>query len=96
MVKLTLTPGRAGPVTASIVLTTGDGGPLNPQEVSLTLANERAGIEPIERRAERAPDGTWQVENLVVPLPGRWRVGVDALISDFDKASVEGEVDVRP
>jgi copper transport protein len=95
MVQLTLSPGHVGPVTASMIVTT-DFGPLDPKEVTLTLANPVAGIEPIERRAERAADGSWRVENLVVPLPGRWRVRVDALISDFNKATVEGDVDVRP
>jgi copper transport protein len=96
MVQLTLTPGHVGPVTASMVIMTGDFGPLDPKEVTLTLANPAAGIEPIERRAERAADGSWRVENLVVPLAGHWRVSVNTLISNFDKATVEGDVNVRP
>jgi copper transport protein len=96
MVELTLRPGRAGPVQASMSLMTGDFGPLDPKEVTLTLANPSAGIEPIERKAKRSGDGTWQVGNLVVPRPGRWTVRVDALITDFEKATLDGEVDIRP
>jgi copper transport protein len=96
MVELTLRPDRVGPVQASMSLMTGDFGPLDPKEVTLTLANPSAGIEPIERKAQRSQDGTWQVDNLVVPQPGRWRVRVDALVTDFNKAILEGEVDIRP
>jgi copper transport protein len=94
MVELTFSSRRTGPVTASLVLMTGDFGPLDPKEVTLSLANPGAGIEPIERRAERAPDGTWGVKNLVVPLPGRWRVHVDVLINDFEKTSIDGDIEV--
>nr|WP_246728394.1 CopD family protein [Microvirga terricola] len=96
MVELTLSPARAGPVLASMTFMTGDFGPLDPKEVTLVLTNSAAGIEPIERQAKRTGDGTWQVDNLVIPMPGRWRVRVDALITDFQKATLDGDVDIRP
>ncbi|MGO4570550.1 copper resistance CopC/CopD family protein [Microvirga sp. 2TAF3] len=96
MVELTLSPGRVGPVRASMVLMTGDFGPLDPKEVMVTLAKPDAGIEPIERRAVKAADGTWQVQGLVLPIPGLWRVRVDALISDFEQVSLDGEIEIRP
>jgi copper transport protein len=96
MVELTLSPGRAGPVRASMTLMAGDFGPLDPTEVTLTLAKPSAGIEPIERPARRGADGSWQIDSLIVPQPGRWQVRIDALITDFDKAILEGEVDIKP
>ena len=53
-------------------------------------------MESIERKATRAGDGTWRVDNLVVPRPGRWTVRVDALITDFEKVILAGAVDIRP
>ena len=62
MAQLSITPGRAGPVTVSIALATGDFQPLEAKEVSLALANPGAGIEPIRRAAQpcrpTAPGGS--------------------------------------
>jgi copper transport protein len=95
MADLTLTPGRVGAVGASMIIMTGDFGPLPAKEVTLTLANPAAGIEPITRPATQPGDGTWQVRNLPVPAPGRWSVRIDILISDFELARLEGSIDIR-
>jgi copper transport protein len=95
MADLTIAPGRIGPVTASIVIMTGDFGPLPAKEVTLTLSHPLAGIEAIRREATQPADGTWQVTGLQVPAPGRWSVRIDILISDFEIARLEGEIDIR-
>ena len=96
MAELSVTPGRAGPVTASIVLMTGDFGPLDAKEVTLVLSKPDSGIEPLKRPARKAGDGTWRVDDLVIPLAGRWTAGIDILITDFDIARIEGDIDIRP
>lgn len=96
MADITVTPGHAGPVTASIVVMTGDFGPLDPKEITLALSNRGAGIEPIRRPAVRAGDGTWRVDGLVLPVPGHWTVQLRLLISDFRMATLDGEVDIKP
>jgi copper transport protein len=95
MVELTVTPGRAGPVRASIHLMGADLAPLEPKEVSLALSNPDAGIEPIRRAAVRAGPGTWEVDGLLLLPPGRWAARVDLLISDFEKRTIEGTVELR-
>jgi hypothetical protein len=59
---------------------------------------ERAGpgVEPIERRAERAGEGEWEVRGLIVPVSGRWQVSVDVLVSDFEKMRLDGDVTIAP
>lgn len=94
MADLTLTPGHVGPVTATISLMSGDFGTLDPKEVTISLANKGSGIEPIERRANRAADGTWQAEAVVLPVPGPWQVRIDALLTDFEKTTLEGTVEI--
>lgn len=96
MADITVTPGHAGPVTASIVVMTGDFGPLDPEEITLALSNRGAGIEPIRRPAVRVGDGTWRVDGLVLPVPGHWTVQLRLLISDFRMATLDGEVDIKP
>jgi copper transport protein len=96
MADLTVTPGRAGPVAVSAFIMTGDFGALDAKEVTFVFANPTAGIEPIKRRAEKASDGTWRAEGVVLPLAGEWTVRIDVLISDFDLAKLEGRVSIRP
>ncbi len=96
MADLTVTPGKAGPVSVSIMLMTGDFGPLDAKEVTLVLSRPEAGIEPLKRAATKPGDGTWLVDGLVVPFPGRWTVRLDILVSDFEMVKLEGPIDIRP
>jgi len=96
MADLTLTPGRAGQVAGTIVVMTGDFGPLDASEMTLVFSNPAAGIEAIRRPAHKAGDGTWRVEGLTIPVGGKWRVRIDVLISDFDLARLDGEIEIRP
>jgi copper transport protein len=95
MADLTITPGRAGAVTASIIIMTGDFGPLPAKDVTLTLANPVAGIAPITRAATQPGDGTWQVGGLIIPIAGRWSVRIDILQPEAEPARLEGQIDIR-
>ncbi|MHA6644855.1 copper resistance CopC/CopD family protein [Mesorhizobium sp. A623] len=96
MADISITPGHTGPVAASIFIMTGDFGPLNAKEMTLVLSKPDSGIEPLKRPAKKAGDGTWRVDDLVIPLPGKWTVGLDILVSDFDAVKIEGPIDIRP
>lgn len=96
MADLKITPGRAGPASATIMIMTGDFGPLDAKEVTLVLANKAAGIEPIRREARKPGDGTWRVDGLTVPVGGRWSVRVEILVTDFEMVRLEDEIVVRP
>lgn len=96
MADLTIAPGRAGPVRASVAILDGEFAPLEAKEVSLVLSNTGAGIEQIRRTATRSEDGTWIVDALNLPLPGRWQVRIDILVSDFEMVKIEDGIDIRP
>lgn len=96
MAELTITPGEAGPVSASIYVMDGDFGPLEPKEVTLALSNPAAGIEPIRRPMAKKADGEWHAEPLTLPVAGTWRARIDVLISDFEMAKLEGEILIKP
>jgi copper transport protein len=72
----------------------GDASPLQAKEVSLFLSLPEKGIEPLERKAERDTDGIWTVRNVPIPFAGVWRIRVDALVTDFEKVTLEEELDV--
>lgn len=96
MADLWIGPGRSGPVTIVANLLSGDFGQIDPKEVSITFSNPNAGIEPFKRRLQRGSAGEWRAEGVTIPLPGRWRVRIDVLISDFEITRLEGEVTIRP
>ncbi|TGQ16028.1 MULTISPECIES: copper resistance CopC/CopD family protein [unclassified Mesorhizobium] len=95
MADLSITPGHAGEVAASMVIMTGDFGPLDAKQVTLVLSKPDSGIEPIKRPATKPGDGTWRVDNLVIPIPGRWNARLDILVSDFEMVKIEAPIEIR-
>src|SRR5262249_62249944 len=77
---------------AGLLLLDGAFRPLAAKEVTLVLANPAAGIEPMRRIARRTGEMNWRIDDLRIPVAGRWTLGVEILISDFDKVTVEDTV----
>lgn len=96
MADISVTPGRAGPVTITVSLLDGDFGPLTAKELRLALSRPEAGIEPIERQAAKQPDGSWQVGDLTLPVAGRWTIELEILVSDFEMTRLKETVEIRP
>jgi copper transport protein len=94
MANVTIAPARAGPVDITIELETTDERPLDAMEVSVSLSNPQAGIEPITRPAVRTEEAQWRVSAVPVPVPGRWTLVLDILISDFDKVRIDAPVQI--
>jgi copper transport protein len=94
MANVTVAPARVGPVDITIELETTDERPLAAMEVSATLANPQAGIEPITRPAVRVEEARWSVSGVTIPVPGRWTLTLDILISDFDKVRIDAPVQI--
>jgi copper transport protein len=84
----------SGVTRARIAIRDERGASLEAQEVSFIASNPGAGVEPIRRLADRAKDGTWDVDNLLLAPAGRWTLRVEALVSDFDKATFETRIDL--
>ena len=90
MAMVQFEPGRPGANSVRIDLLGPDFEAFNAQEVELVLSATDLGIERSTAKATRAPDGSWRIERLFVPVPGTWTVGVGALVSDFEKITLEG------
>ncbi|WP_037085654.1 copper resistance CopC/CopD family protein [Neorhizobium vignae] len=93
--EVKITPDRVGEVAISAAIAKSDRSPLDPQEVTVVLSNPGAEIEPIRRKAEKGKDG-WAVPDIVLPVPGRWRLRLDVIISDFEITRMEGEIEIAP
>ncbi|WEX86555.1 copper resistance CopC/CopD family protein [Sinorhizobium garamanticum] len=96
MAEITITPARPGPVEATALVMAGDFSALDPKEVTFVFSNPSAGVAEIKRKASKATDGTWRTSDLVLPLPGLWKIRLDILISDFEIARIEGEIQIAP
>ena len=85
---------RAPGKGATLLVLDGAFQPLAAKEVTLVLADPAAGIEPMRRVAVRSgeSDNLWRIEDLRIPLAGRWTVRVEILVGDFDKLTVEDTV----
>lgn len=95
MANVAFEPGRVGIVQATIAVMTADFATLDAQQVLLTLENAAAGIEATSRRAEKGRDGSWRLTDLLIPAVGRWTVGVEILVNDFEKVTLEQQVDIE-
>jgi copper transport protein len=95
MFQVLISPGRVGADDFVLQLMAGDASPLAAKEATLTLSLPERGIEPVERRATLGPDGFWHLRGVPLPQPGRWHLKVDALVTDFEKVTLEDDVEVR-
>jgi copper transport protein len=96
MFQVLVSPGNAGINDFVLQLMTGEATPLKAKEATLTLSLPERGIEPMERDAELGRDGYWHVHNVELPFAGRWHVRIDALATDFEKITLEDELEVAP
>jgi putative copper resistance protein D len=75
MADVTINPGRVGPSAITIRVSREDFTIFAAKDVRLTL-DPPAGIPPIERQADRQPDETWTIGDIVLPQSGIWTVRV--------------------
>jgi copper transport protein len=94
MFHVLISPGRAGTDNFVLQLMSADGSPLRAKEATLILGLPERGIEPLVRKATPGADGYWHLRGVPLPYPGRWHVRIDALVTDFEKITLEDQFDV--
>ena len=94
MADVRFEPARAGSRTVTVAVWDGSFAPLPAKEVTLVLVRPDAGIEPLRAAATYVADSSWRIEGLTIPMAGRWRVRVEILIDDFEKLSIDDDVDL--
>lgn len=94
MADLTGERRRDGARVFQIVLLNAEFGPLEAKEVTLILRKPDAGIEPLRFPATHVEATIWRTERLRLPISGRWRAQIDILVSDFEKITIEDDIDL--
>jgi copper transport protein len=92
MINAALAPRRGQGAELSILVMDAELHPLAVKEVTLMLGYPAAGIEPVRRIATDLGGGNWRIDDLRIPLAGRWDVRVDILVNDFEKVVLEEKV----
>jgi copper transport protein len=95
MFQVLVSPGTVGSNGFVMQLMNGDGSPLIAKEATLVLSLPERGIEPMERVASPGSDGSWHVGAVPLPYPGHWHMRIEALVTDFQKTTLEGELDIH-
>ena len=95
MFQVLISPGKVGSNDFVLQLMTGDAALLPAKEATLAVSLPERGIEPMERRATLGADGYWHVRGVPLPLPGRWHMRIEALVSDFEKVTLEDQFEVK-
>ncbi len=94
MAQIEIEPERARGTRMSVLLLDQELRPLDAKELTLVFANTAAGIEALRRKAVSEGDATWRIDDIRIPLAGRWRLRVEILISDFEKIILEDQVEL--
>ena len=92
MAEIEIARQSGGRARASMLVLDGAFQPFAVKEVTLVLANPAAGIEPLRLAAAPAGDNNWRIDDLRIPVAGRWNLRVEILISDFEKVTIEDTV----
>jgi copper transport protein len=93
MAQIDVEPVRARGADVSIAVLDGNFHPFAAKGVTIFLSNAAAGIEPVRRNADSGGDASsWRVDDLRIPVAGRWTLRVDILVNDFEKETLEDDV----
>ena len=94
MAQIEIEPVRARGANVLVQVSNGELEPLPVKELSFILSNPAAGIEPMRREAVSEGEVTWRIDDLRIPLAGRWHVKVEILINDFEKVTLDGDAEL--
>jgi copper transport protein len=87
-------PARRGTNQLTLYFSSADAQPLAPKEVDVRWSLPSLGLEPLRAVAAAQPDGTYRIDTMNLPAPGRWDLRVDALIDDFTKVIFHARLDI--
>jgi copper transport protein len=94
MAQVEIEPVRDRGAKVDLLLLDGEFRPLAAKELTLVFSNPAAGIEPVRRNAVSVGDSNWVIDDLRIPVAGRWRLRVEILISDFEKIVLEDQLEL--
>ena len=92
MAHFEVSPARAGVNRIGVTLFPDS---LEPKEMWLTMTQPAAGVGPLRRPLRLDGCGGWEIEGPELAIPGRWTLGLEVLLTDFDEVAMSADLDVR-
>jgi copper transport protein len=96
MVQITISPGRVGPNDILLQFMNEDFSTRAVFDASVALSLPAKGLEGLGAQSlQELPDGMREAKRIMVPQPGRWKIRVGALVTDFQEFSIDGEFEME-
>jgi copper transport protein len=92
MAHIELTPVRGRGATVQVQILDAELRLMTVKEVALLLANPAAGVEPVRRPAAGEGGANWRIDDVRLPIAGRWTLQAEILIDDFERVRLEDQV----
>jgi copper transport protein len=58
------------------------------------LSKPDLGVEPLRLDASRVDETIRRIDSVRLPVAGRWHASVEILVSDFEKTTLEDDLDL--
>jgi copper transport protein len=94
MTQIEMEPRRARGADVDVEVLDLKSRPLVIKELTLVLSQPKAGIGPLRRTASSEGGAMWRVADLRIPIAGIWRLRLELLINDFEKETIEDQVEL--
>lgn len=95
MAQIEFEPVRARGARVGVLLLDAELRPLAAKELTLVFSYPAAGIDAFRRPAISEGDASWRIDDVRIPVAGRWRLRVEILVDDFEKLAIEDQVELR-
>lgn len=95
IVEVALDPARTGINTLDVFVRDPLRNPIDPPEVTASIALPSKQIEGIEVVLQHVAPGQWRAQDVSLPMAGTWELSVAVRTSDIDRATVVVPVRVR-
>jgi copper transport protein len=94
-VRVEISPGRTGDNMVMFSFSDSAGQPVEMQRVDTLWSLPAAGLEGVERAAEKVSPQMFHLTTSDLILPGEWNIVVSAYIDDFTKVNIRTAAEIR-
>jgi copper transport protein len=94
-VRAEISPGRTGENMVMFSFSDTTGSPVEMQRVDTIWSLPAAGLEGVEREAEKVSPMMFHLTTSDLILPGEWQVTVSAYVDDFTKINIPVSAEIR-
>jgi len=95
IVRAEISPGRTGANMVMFSFTDAAGKPAEMQRVDTIWSLPTAGLEGVERAAEKVSPMMFHLNTNDLILPGNWQIMVSGYVDDFTKVNITLSVEIR-